>query len=384
VAVAQSREDRNRVVVSRAGKAPPAPVSPVACTGSTALYAEDVDRSWRAAVLARAIEAGAAAWDSRRPVEMAYVETEVQGVASSRRVRLADGTWGDPRREPPATAPVVSRTEIDPMVRLLLVRERHGGAPLAALLNYGSHPWVFAGTGISAELAGAVCARLASAWRAPDAAPPVVLFLTGPEGDATLIWNIDLDGVWRLQPNEDPQAGLERREAGFRRELARLGGRLAEGVLGAIGAGPEWSIPRELAFRRREALLPLKPGYVPPPGIEVADWQRDAPAGHCRTEIQWLHVGPVALLGLPGEPFTAVGRAIRAQAGVPQLLIAALANDGSQVNYIADRAEYELGGYELATTPAGPGAGEALAAAALELAQTVREGRSPGRLELGM
>ncbi len=56
------------------------------------------------------------------------------------------------------------------------------------------------------------------------------------------------------------------------------------------------------------------------------------------------------------------------------LLTAALANDCSQINYIADRAECELGGYELATTPAGAVAGEVVVAAAVDLGRACCRG----------
>lgn len=369
VAAAQTREERNRVVVSRRGKAPPSPVGVIACRGSSALYVDDVDTEWRETFIARAVEAGRAAWGRLRPAEVAYVETTVAGVASSRRVRLADGTWGDPRRDPPASAPVVARTEIDPTVRVMLLRERGSQVPLAAAVNYGTHPWVFSGTGISAELAGAVCDKVAAAWTAADAEAPVVLFVTGPEGDSTLIWNIDLDTVWRPRPDEDSETGLRRREAGFHRELERLSRLVAEPVVAAIRGADTWSVPDTISARRAEVLAPLKEGYAPPPGIYTAAWQEDPPPGHCRTEVQLLEAGDIGLLGLPGEPFTAVGLAVRAATDRPRLLIAALANDCTQINYIATAEDYDFGGYELATTPAGPGAAEALVDAAAGLSR---------------
>ncbi len=48
-------------------------------------------------------------------------------------------------------------------------------------------------------------------------------------------------------------------------------------------------------------------------------------------------------------------------------MIAALANEFGAISYIADREACELGGYETAFTPVGPGGGEALVDGAIGL-----------------
>ena len=52
------------------------------------------------------------------------------------------------------------------------------------------------------------------------------------------------------------------------------------------------------------------------------------------------------------------------------MLIAALANDCGQINYIAEADDHKQGGYELATTPAGPQAAEELIRACGQLCNT--------------
>ena len=145
------------------------------------------------------------------------VEARIDGVASSRRVLMSDGSWGDPRREPAGGARVVSRTSIDPQVRVIAVREQGTRTPLAAVINYGTHPWIFCGSGISAEIAGAAAGQVADAWAGSEEESPVVLYTSGPEGDVTTIWNVDIEAVWRTRPYEDAEASLSRRERGFGR-----------------------------------------------------------------------------------------------------------------------------------------------------------------------
>jgi hypothetical protein len=334
---------------------------------STAYYVGQVDEAWKESFISQAAEAAVAAWESLRPAEVAFGRARVEGVASSRRVYLSDGTWADPRRESSPEAEVVSRSEIDPFVRVLVVREQETKAPLSAVINYGSHPWIFSISGFSAELVGATAREVAARWGGSGYESPVVLYTTGPEGDATLIWNVDTDRVWKTRPGESQEESLARRQKGFDRELERLGGLLADGVMEAMNEATAWDAEAEVDARRREVELPLKKGYERPADVLVAEWQKKAPEGRHLTEIQLLRVGDGAVLGLPGEPFTSLGDAIRAQSPFRHLLIAALANDFGAVSYSADRAAYDLGGYEVTMTPVAPEGGERLVEDAIEL-----------------
>jgi len=338
----------------------PASMGKVTAVTSSALWVGETNLAWKKWFVAQAIETAVIAWRSLRPASVAFGQAKVEGVASSRRVLLSDGSWGDPRRDPIPDAQVVSRKEIDPLVRLFLVREQNTQAPLAAVINYGSHPWIFCGSGISAEIAGATADAVASAWAFPKSEPPVVLYTNGPEGDVSLIWNIDVENVWKVRPGEDPRESLKRRERGFERELIRLSRRLTDGAMTAIGGVDHWDSKPDLYARRHEVALPLKEGYRPPAEVLLADWQKAPLESHHLTEIQMLQVGEGGILGLPGEPFASLGRAIRARSPFQHLLIAALANDFGAISYIGDREAYGLGGYEIAFTPIGPGAGETL------------------------
>ena len=334
---------------------------------STCYYSGETDAEWRAWFVAQAIEAGVEAWGSLRPAEDGFGEAEVRGVGSSRRVLMSDNSWGDPRRDPEPGLEVVSRSEIDPAVRVLLVRDADSKAPLSAVLNYGSHPWVFSIPGFSAEVAGATATRVAGHWTSSDGPRPIVLFTVGPEGDVTFIWNVDIENVWKSRDGEDPDEDLARRERGFDSELDRLSSRLADGVVAAIADVRGWDLEPELQARRREVLLPFKEGYTPTSDIVLADWQRTAPQGHHLTEVQVLQVGEGAMLSLPGEPFASLGKAIRTDSPFRHLVIAALGNEFGAVSYIGTREEYKLGGYELTHTAIAPPAGEVLVQEAIAL-----------------
>jgi hypothetical protein len=206
----------------------------------------------------------------------------------------------------------------------------------------------------------------------------VVLYATGPEGDATLIWNVDIEQVWRALPGEDPEEGLERRSRGYDKELERLSTRLGGKAIEAIASVTCWDSAPQIAARRKTVGLPVKKGYRRPAEILVADWQREGSDSEHLSEVQILEAGHTAVVGLPGETFVALGRAIRERSPHRHLLIATLANDSGALSYIGDRAAYELGGYELMHTPIAAGAGEILVESALALLGAAPEPASPG------
>lgn len=359
VASTYSRDEIDRHCVKGDEGIVPASMGEVTTVSSSVFWVGEIDLVWKEWFVTQAIEATVEAWRSLRPAAIAFSQAGVEGVASSRRVHLSDGSWGDPRRNPTSDAQVVSRTEIDPLVRVILVHEQETQTPLAAVINYGTHPWIFCGSGISAEIAGATANRVAAAWASPKAEPPIVLYTLGPEGDVTLIWNIDVENVWKTRPEEGLAESLTRRERGFERELDRLSARLTEGVMTAIAGVERWDSAPEIRAHRQEVALPLKEGYSPSAEVLLADWQEAAPGSHL-TEIQVLQAGGVAILGLPGEPLASLGRSIQSQSPFRHLVIAALANEFGAISYIGDREAYSLGGYEIAFTSIGPGAGEIL------------------------
>jgi hypothetical protein len=103
-------------------------------------------------------------------------------------------------------------------------------------------------------------------------------------------------------------------------------------------------------------------------------------------EVQALGIGPLAIVALPGEIFSSLGRRIKGDSPLapPRTIVAGWANDN--VGYIPDADAYPLGGYEVDSAsryygyPAGWAreAGEALVAAAGRLLRQVADGRHPG------
>ncbi len=61
-----------------------------------------------------------------------------------------------------------------------------------------------------------------------------------------------------------------------------------------------------------------------------------------------MKIGPVALVGIPGEPFTGIGRGLKATEGFDMIIPCCLANGG--IGYFPMRDSYDEGGYEARTS----------------------------------
>lgn len=87
-----------------------------------------------------------------------------------------------------------------------------------------------------------------------------------------------------------------------------------------------------------------------------------------KTWVQAVRIGDVALVGVPGEFFTALGEEIKRQSPFRYTYVFELAND--YIGYIPDRPSYQRGGYQTWTglhSYLEPGTGEQIVAEAVEL-----------------
>ena len=76
-------------------------------------------------------------------------------------------------------------------------------------------------------------------------------------------------------------------------------------------------------------------------------------------------MGPVALIGIPVEPFAEIGAAVKAQSPFGTTFYSGYTNGVH--NYLPIRAAYEEGGYEVWMTPFAPEAAEITVAKSVEI-----------------
>jgi hypothetical protein len=234
-----------------------------------------------------------------------------------------------------------------------------GGRPIAVLMNYGCHPTVLDHRNllISADFPGAARATLSKLFH-----ETVFLFTNGAAGDVSTRYT--------------------RREQTFD-EVARMGNMLAGETLKLMSTIVTES-GGDLAGRIEHINLPIRPFPAPEEAertlhqleaelqelkesgathgdirvattrvqgaaIQVELTKALAGRKHVETELQVLYLGPLALVGLPGEPFVRTVLDLKAKSGVPYTAVVSYAND--EVGYFPDRHSFESGTYEALSSP---------------------------------
>lgn len=233
------------------------------------------------------------------------------------------------------------------------------GHPMAVLFTFACHPTVMGHENLffTADFPGAARSSLGSVY--PET---VFLFANGPAGDIS--------------------ARFTRREQTFA-EVERLGRILAGEVLKAINSAESMVKPR-VGFKVHPMELPLRD--FPPPEEAQARIQRleekleklkaeNAPHGEIRkvftqwqgavgsadmaetlgerervsTQVQRLTIGDLAIVGLPGEPFTRIGLAIKELSPYRHTTVLSYCND--EVGYFPDHQAYTAETYEALISP---------------------------------
>jgi hypothetical protein len=132
--------------------------------------------------------------------------------------------------------------------------------------------------------------------------------------------------VWRREPVTDVElAHLEE----LKMNLAKL-----------RGAGAPEAQVREANRLARRATLDLR----------IA--QQRSQGGHLTIEFHAMRLGPVALVGLPVEPFAEIGAQVKAQSPFPTTFFSGYSNGVH--NYMPVSSAYDEGGYEVWMTPFAP------------------------------
>ncbi|HEY45500.1 MAG: hypothetical protein AMJ88_14140 [Anaerolineae bacterium SM23_ 63] len=284
--------------------------------------------------------AGAALWARQKlqPARLGVGKGLVEGIGRNR---------NDPEHGP-----------MDDELILLRVDD-FDGRPIAVVMNYGCHPTVLSHRNllISADFPGAARTTLNKIF--PET---VFLFTNGASGDVS--------------------TRFTRREQTFE-EVERMGNILAGEVLKVMSSVATES-PGDLMGFVEQVKLPIRP--FPPieeaegtlqqleaqlqelknsgashGDIRVATTRVQGAAlqvelkkalegrTHIETELQVLKLGPLALVGLPGEPFVRTVLDLKTKSSTPYTAAVSYAND--EVGYFPDSHSFEAGTYEALSSP---------------------------------
>ena len=337
-------------------------------------YAQTVKRKFAdAAVLALA---------DLKPAKMGYGIGDAPNIAFVRRFRMKDGSV---RTNPGVDNPDILHPIGDVDERVNVLRFDRESDSLV-LVNFGNHPDVVGGCKISADWPGFLRQTVEKALDHTHC-----IFFNGAQGDVNHV-NVHPRGGYL----SDMFMDFDDVARGYKH--ARYMGRVvAGGVLQAFDKVkyvdvdsirfaqkhihvpanlpdaseiPEAKRINDLHNAGRDAELPYSGMMLT---TVVADAARKVRLEHgpdsFRMPLSAIAIGPVAMFGIPGEPFTGVGRALKKAEGFS--LVLPTCNTNAKEGYFPMLECYEEGGYEAGSSNFKAGVAELIVESGLELLKSL-------------
>lgn len=335
-------------------------------------------------VLHRAADAARYALANLRPARMGYAVGTAPNIAFVRRFRMRDGSI---QTNPGVNNPDIVEPIGDVDERVNVLRFDREGADSIVLVNFGDHPDTVGGELVSADWPGFLRRRLEKSLDNVRC-----IFFNGAQGDVNHV-NVHPSAGDRndLTPDFDDVC----RGYGHARHM----GNVVAGAVLQVFDKVTYTDVDSLKFLQRTIQIPSntpKPGDLPEARrIEalhqagrdcdlpyegmmlttvVAEAERmlklaDGPE-YFNMELAGLAVGPVAFVGIPGEPFTGIGRALKKAPGWTLVLPTCLT--GGDDGYFPMREAYDEGGYEARSSPFSAGVAERIIEEGLSLLTELR------------
>ena len=303
-------------------------------------------------------DAAVLALQDLKPAKMGYGIGQAPNIAFVRRFRMADGSV---RTNPGVDNPDIVAPIGDVDERVSVVRFDQQDGKSLVLVNFANHPDVVGGTKISADWPGFVRQTVEKALD-----DTCCIFFNGAQGDVNHV-NVHPRGGYlndMFMDFDDVARGYKHAQY--------LGRVVAGGVLQAydkveyvdvssircaqrmIDVPANLPDPADLpeAKRINDLHIAGRDSELPYTGMMlttvVADAARkvrleNGPASF-RMPLSGVAIGPVVLLGIPGEPFTGVGRALKQTEGWG--LVIPTCNTNAKEGYFPMMECYKEGGYE--------------------------------------
>ena len=329
-------------------------------------------------------DAAKLALDDLKPANMGYGIGEAPNIAFVRRFRMKDGSV---RTNPGVDNPHILHPIGDVDERVNVLRFDRAEDSLV-LVNFGNHPDVVGGCKISADWPGFLRNTVEKALDNTKC-----IFFNGAQGDVNHV-NVHPRGGYLNDMFMD--FGDVARGYNHARYMGRV---VAGGVLQAfdkvkyvdvdsirfaqksIDVPANLPDPAELPEARRINDLHTagRDEDLPYSGMMLTTVVADA-ARKIRLEngpdafrmpLSAIAIGPVAMFGIPGEPFTGVGRALKKAEGFE--LILPTCNTNAKEGYFPMLECYEEGGYEAGSSNFKAGVAELIIDAGLGLLEELKK-----------
>ena len=343
-----------------------------------------IEQEYKKFTCRKMADAAKLALEDLQPAKMGWRAISVPNLAFSRRYRMKDGSV---RTNPGIGNPDIGEMIGKPDDQLRVLRFQREKDDLV-LLHFGMHPDTVGGCKFSADWPG-------FARRTLEQAIPGVkaVFFNGAEGEIGCQntsptsgdlngLSLDFDDVWR----------------GY--EATRHIGRKIAGTALQIFDTVQFVDVDTLSFGRRQIKvpanvptpeqLPLAKKYadlhneghddqIPYTGMQlttvVAEALRmvrlaDGPE-YFDMFLSGIGIGPVALMGVPGEPFAGVSFGVQDAEGWDNVLVTC--NTNGKEGYFPMQDAYDEGGYEARSSAFAPGVAELMIAEAKALLQELKK-----------
>ncbi|MBQ9985507.1 MAG: neutral/alkaline non-lysosomal ceramidase N-terminal domain-containing protein [Oscillospiraceae bacterium] len=306
------------------------------------------------------------------PATMKYTRGEVKGVSFIRRYRMKDGSV---RTNPGWQNPDIDHALCTPDEESQLLIIKREGKPEIGIVNFQVHPDVIGGCALSADYPKFV--RDTYELNVPNS---LCMYLNGAQGDSN---HIDVT----LNPETECAGGYDRARYMGRKiamsvisnyELAKdLPGdkvNFAKKIITVKhNKGTPEEIPAALELAKRyhelgsEGALPDVKGMLRTEMIAKATRieRMQALPDYKELPITALSVGDMVFAGFPGEPFTDVGRGIKANSKFTLTIPCCCAN--GYEGYYPMQSAFDEGGYEALTARYVAGTAEKLIETSTEI-----------------
>ncbi len=330
------------------------------------------------------INAVTVALQDLKPAKMGYIVGQApERVAYIRRYKMKDGST--------MTCPPINDPNIDHPIgtldqRVNVVRFDREDAPTVVMVNYGLHADTVNGELLSADWPGAMKKTLDKALDGVKC-----IFFNGAEGDV---------GSTNVYPKD---GDMNDTEISFDNEMkspgmARFIGRALAGTVLQVYDKVKYVDVDSIDIVSRD--IPVKANVPDPKDMPTAHKYREYHEANrddlipftamelttvvaealrmCRLEhgpetfdinLSAVKIGPVCMLGIPGEPFTDIGVEIKKAKGFDMIMPCSLTNGDE--GYFPMQSAYDEGGYEARTSPYKAGVAETIIKGAVELIESL-------------
>ena len=331
----------------------------------------------------RFVDAAVFALEDLKPAKMGWAVGKASNIAFVRRFRMKDGKV---RTNPGVGNPDILHPIGDIDDRVNVLRFDREGAETIVLANMGCHPDVVGGNKISADWPGMFRRRLEKSLDNVKA-----VFFNGAQGDINHVNVNAKDGDFN-----DTFHDFDDVDRGYGH--ARHMGNVVAGAVLQVYDKVNYRDVNTIRYAYKVTELPSnmpkpedmplahkyndlhkagKDDEIPFKGMElttvVAEAGRMVRLEHGPASfplgLSAVAIGPVALLGIPGEPFNGIGRGIKEAEGWEMVMPCCLTN-GSE-GYFPMQDSYDEGGYEARSSRYKAGTAELIIAEGKALLDTL-------------